>query len=133
MGLLTSSTNHFSCLRGARSPMEVWKYDPHHLLLTFVFLGPVNDGPISSDPHSDRRSGLWVGKQEVLLVRTLFFFSLLVSYFSFPSTLGGRLGILRPLHLGFRISSRMHTHTHTLSNDTPALMQSLFLLLQANF
>ncbi len=73
MGLLTSSTNHFSCLQGARSPMEVWKYDPNHLLLMFVFLGPVSDGPISSDPHSDRRSGPWVGKQKVLLVRTLFF------------------------------------------------------------
>lgn len=74
MGLLTSSTNHFSCLRGARGPMEVWKYDPHHLLLTFVFLGPVSDGPISSDPHRNRRSRPWVGKQEVLLVGTLFFF-----------------------------------------------------------
>lgn len=84
MGLLTSSTNHFSCLRGARSPMEVWKYDPHHLLLTFVFLGPVSDGPISNYPHSDKRSEPWVGKQKVLLVRTLFFQFTLTSLLASP-------------------------------------------------
>ncbi len=81
MGLLTSSTNHFSCLQGARSPMEVWKYNPHHLLLTFVFLGPVSDGPISSDPHSDRRSGPWVGKQRSCWSERCFF-----SLFNLSST-----------------------------------------------
>lgn len=107
MGLLTSSTNHFSCLRGAHSPMEVWKYDPHHLLLVFVFLGAVSDGPITSDPQRDRRSGPWVGRTGDLAVFSVYFN---LSPTGVSLSPGREIRNIQTATLGFRISFRIYTH-----------------------